>query len=211
MTFMMKANAKWGWAGIVGCVLAAGLAVPACAQVVVKKTTSYFVIQGKTARDLDAALAHSGPQIENTSHHPGAAQIRYTGGLTYKEIGGLCAITKARVDLSLNIVLPKWANRQGAPTNLAFLWDTLASDIKRHEEHHAAIAIAHAHQMEKALEALKPERDCRSLQAKASTVTDEQIALQDADQLKFDRNEAATFETRMARLLKNRAQVAANN
>lgn len=211
MTFMMKANAKWGWAGVVGCVMVAAFALPAQAQVVVKKTTSYFIVKGKTAADLDAALSHSGPKIDNMSGHPGATKIRYTGGLTYKEVRGLCTITKAKVDLSLNIVLPKWVNRQGAPANLVFMWDTLAADIKRHEEHHAEIAVQHAHQMEKALEALRPEADCRSLQAKASRMTDEQIALQDDDQLRFDRSEAATFESRMARLLKYRSQVASKN
>lgn len=179
------------------------------AETIVHKSTSYFTIHGKSAADLDRGLAHSGPVAGGEqSRHPGAAQIRFAGDLGYKEAPGRCAVASARIKLTLKIILPSWAERRTATPSLGILWDTLASDIKRHEERHAEIAVQHAHAMEKALLALPPQPTCAQMRALANRTTDQQIALHDADQQRFDRVEMANFESRMTRLIQYRTMQA---
>lgn len=175
------------------------------AETIVHKSISYFSIGGKTATDLDRELQRRGPLLNSTgSRHPGATRIRFGGDVTYVQEGGRCKIGNARVTVTTKILLPKWKNRGRASANLALLWDTLAADIRRHEERHAEIARTHAREMERALLALPSASTCASLQERVSRISADKVESHDRDQARFDRVEAANFENRMIRLLKAR-------
>lgn len=179
----------------------------AVAETVFSKSFTYFSIGGRTAAELDKALAAAGPVMTSTgARHPGATRIKFGGTITYVSRGGRCAIGTARVTLSTRIILPRWKYRKQAGRDLALVWDTLASDIKRHEERHAEIARNHARQMEKAFLALKPEADCERMQAKVARTSAAEIESHDKDQARFDRTEAANFDRRMIRLLQYRLE-----
>jgi predicted secreted Zn-dependent protease len=179
----------------------------AAGETLISKSVSYFSIGGRTAEELDRALSASGPLMKSTgTRHPGATRIKFGGTITYVGREGRCAVGTARVTLSTRIILPRWKYRKQAGRDLALVWDTLASDIKRHEERHAEIARIHARQMEKALLALKPENDCERMQARVAEVSAEEVESHDKDQARFDRTEAANFDQRMIRLLQHRLE-----
>lgn len=181
----------------------------ASGETVISKSVSYFAIGGRTAAELDKALAAAGPMMKSTgTRHPGATRIKFGGTITYVNRGGRCAVGTARVTLSTRIILPRWKHRKQANRDLALVWDTLASDIKRHEERHAEIARNHARQMEKAFLALRPEADCERMQARVAEVSAAEVASHDKDQARFDRTEAANFDRRMIRLLQYRLDAA---
>ena len=100
------------------------------------------------------------------ARHPGATKIKFGGTVTYVKHGNRCAVGSAKVTLSTRLILPRWKNRGTANRDLALVWDTLASDIKRHEERHAEIARNHARKLEKDFLALRPEADCERMQAR---------------------------------------------
>lgn len=177
----------------------------ASGETVISKSVSYFAIGGRTAAELDKALAAAGPMMKSTgTRHPGATRIKFGGTITYVSRGGRCAVGTARVTLSTRIILPRWKYRRQANRDLALVWDTLAADIKRHEERHAEIARNHARQMEKAFLGLKPEADCERMQSRVAEVSAAEVASHDKDQARFDRTEAANFDRRMIRLLQYR-------
>jgi predicted secreted Zn-dependent protease len=181
---------------------------PAEAATIVRKTVSYFTISGRTAIELDRQLATHGPKVAGMERHPGATQIKFSGAVTYRNTGSQCFVSKANVVVNIGIILPRWSDRRRAQPNLVFLWDTLSSDIRRHEERHAEIAVNHARTLEKRLLALGPRSTCEDLAAKVSQTTDDEIALHDADQQRFDRTESINFESRLTRLLQYRAEQA---
>lgn len=171
-----------------------------------KKTITYFDIGGRTAAEIDAELSKKGPLTQSTGgRHPGATQIRFGGDVTYSTSSGRCRIEDATVTLKTKLILPRWKNRNKAPSGLALIWDSLSADIKRHEERHAEIARQHARDLERRLKRLRPESDCNSLQDKVSATTDRITADHDRAQIEFDRIEARNFEDRMARILRYRA------
>jgi predicted secreted Zn-dependent protease len=192
--------------GISGAALAAlAFAVPATAETIVHKTITYFSIGGTTAADLDREMMKRGPISSVTGRrHPGVTKIRFSGNATFISRKGRCVIGGAKVTLSTRIMLPRWSNRRKASPALGLIWDTLAADIKRHEERHAEIARNHARAFERQLLALPPASDCAILKAKVGDIT--RIAMEDheKDQKRFDRIEAVNFENRMIRLLKYR-------
>jgi len=188
-------------------VLALSLSGPAFSETVVRKTYSYFSVSGKTAADLDQQLSKHGPLTRNTgARHPGATEIKFGGELTYVEKNGMCSVGTAKVLLNTRILLPQWKNRRRTTAELAFIWDTLLADIKRHEERHAEIARTHARSLERQLTSLRPQKSCEVLQGMVSKITQTVMDEHDRDQMRFDVVESKNFDARMTRLLKNRLE-----
>lgn len=181
-------------------------------EMLASKTFSYFTIGGKTAAELDEQLSSHGPLMKGTgARHPGATKIKFGGTVTYVENNGRCGVGEAKVTLNTRIILPKWKHRGSAKRDLALIWDTLAGDIKRHEERHAEIARQHARRMEKRLLKLRPEADCERMQARVGRESMDAIAAHDKDQARFDRSEAANFDRRIMRLLEYRLKTREKN
>ncbi len=190
-----------------------GISLPlsASADVIVRKSTTYFKIGGRTAAELDAELSRKGPFTESTgSRHPGATQIRFGGDLTYTKRGNRCAIEDVRVTVETKLILPRWKNRNRASPEIALLWDALSADIKRHEERHAEIARQHAKLLEQRLLKLRPARDCETLQDRVGAITDEVTVAHDEAQMRFDRIESKNFGDRMSRILRHRLEIGKN-
>lgn len=178
---------------------------PARAETITSKTFAYFSVGGRTAAELDAELSRHGPLMKHSgARHPGATKIKWGGSVTYVRRGSRCAVGEAKVTLSTQIVLPRWKNRKRATPSLALIWDTLSSDIKRHEERHAEIARHHARTLQRTLKSLRPEADCERMQARVDRVTADAVSKHDADQARFDRVESKNFNDRMMRLLTHR-------
>jgi predicted secreted Zn-dependent protease len=178
---------------------------PARAETITSKSFAYFSVGGRTAAELDAELSKRGPMMKHSgSRHPGATRIKWGGSVTYVRRGERCAVGEANVTLSTQIILPRWKNRKRTTASLALIWDTLSSDIKRHEERHAEIARHHARGLERTLKRLRPEADCERMQARVDRATADAVSEHDADQARFDKVESKNFNDRMMRLLVHR-------
>ncbi|TCL73515.1 DUF922 domain-containing protein [Rhizobium sp. BK251] len=187
-----------------------GTSGSAMSEVLAQKSYSYFYIRGNTAGELDAALTKHGPTTTTASgHHPGATKIRFGGNVTYVQKDGRCRVGAVRVTVSAQLILPRWSNRRRADKDLSLIWDTLSSDIKRHEERHAEIARMSARDMERALRSLPPQKNCALMQAKVAQKSTELMEAHDREQARFDRVEAVNFESRMTRLLTYRLKAIA--
>lgn len=187
--------------------LAAMAPAPATAETVITKTFAYFPIKGSTAADLDEALSSSGPLVSGTgARHPGATEMKFGGSVVYAEHARRCSVDSANITLHTKIILPRWTQRRRAERDLALIWDTLASDIKRHEERHAEIARQHARKLQKTIEDLRARASCAEMEAEVARVTEEILSAHDADQARFDRIESINFEERMVRLLQYRLE-----
>ncbi len=168
------------------------------------KTYSYFNIGGLTLTEIEKELERRGPKLSGTGkRHPGATRMEFNTRLGYRERNGRCAITEARVTVKADVILPRWRQR-GAESDVRLIWETLSSDIKRHEESHVIIARNYARELEDALKAVRPERTCDQTAAKAKQVNDRILARHDAAQDEFDRIEGINFESRILRLLEYR-------
>jgi predicted secreted Zn-dependent protease len=184
-----------------------GVSGSALSQTITTKSFAYFPVTGKTAADLDEALSRSGPLLGSTgARHPGATEMKFGGTVTYAELPERCSVDQARITLDTKIILPRWTQRRRADQDLAMIWDTLAADIKRHEERHAEIARQYARRLEAEVRALRPEANCKAMEAQVAAVTERVLAAHDSEQERFDRVEAINFEARMVRLLEYRLQ-----
>lgn len=187
--------------------LACAFAMPAAAATV-SKSYSYFTIHGKTLEEIQAQLDARGPKLRNSNErHPGATRMEFKTHVGYRQRGGSCEVVDATVSLTAKMILPRWSQR-GAPPDVKFIWDTLAMDIKRHEESHVVIARNFARDLENQLNAIRPQRNCTLAKQKADGLTDKVLAQHDAEQDRFDRIEGQNFEARLTKLLDYRLKQA---
>jgi predicted secreted Zn-dependent protease len=173
----------------------------------ISKKYNYFAVYGKTAEDLDREIAKRGPKLKLTgTRHPGATSMEFDIKTKFMSDGKYCKLANAYVALDLKLTLPTWKNRKTADADMAIMWDTLSSDIKRHEERHAIIARNYALELERKLEGLPRKKDCKLVQASAEKLADEILKAHAKAQADFDKVEAINFEARLARLLEYRIQ-----
>jgi predicted secreted Zn-dependent protease len=182
------------------------MAMPAGAASV-SKTYSYFPVGGSTLEQIEAELSRRGPQVSHTNgRHPGATQMQFTTKITYTQGKGSCRVAEAKTTLTAKVILPKWRRPAKAAKDVRLVWDTLASDIKRHEESHLVIAKNYARELEQALMGMSPQKNCEIAAEKAKTITEKVLTRHKEAQAEFDRIEGKNFESRLTRLLKYRLQ-----
>lgn len=178
----------------------------------ISKKYNYFAVYGKTAEDLDREIAKRGPKLKLTgTRHPGATSMEFDIKTKFMSDGRYCRLANAYVTLDLKLTLPSWKNRKTADAEMAIMWDTLSSDIKRHEERHAIIARNYAIDIERKLESLPRDKDCKRVQATAERVADDLLKDHAKAQADFDKVEAINFEARLARLLEYRIERSLKN
>lgn len=173
----------------------------------VNKSYSYFSIGGATLSEIEADLSRRGPHVASTGRrHPGATTMQFTTKLGFAESDGSCRIAKAEVSVRAKMTLPSWRRPKRAEESTRLIWDTLAADIKRHEERHIGIAKNAARDIEIALRKLGKFPDCKAAAAKAQEVSARQLVRHDEEQARFDRVEGKNFESRILRLLQYRLE-----
>lgn len=186
--------------------------LPGAADPLISKTYSYFSIRGSTGAELEQALTLHGPVLTHTGiRHPGATKVKLGGSVKYESSPGDCRVIEAVVKLETHLTLPRWTNREAANKDTRLIWDTLAADIKRHEERHAEIARQHARKLEQALLNLRSAKTCKTMEARVNATTKSIIEKHAADQARFDRVEAASFERRMLRMLRFKVEKRKNS
>jgi predicted secreted Zn-dependent protease len=127
--------------------------------------------------------------------------MQFTTHTTYSREPGRCRVSKARTVLKVEVILPRWRPRRKPEADMRIIWDTLASDIRRHEGQHTDIAKNYARKLEQSIEALGPADTCDEMAAKVKKTTDMVLEEHDREQQRFDRVENINFEDRFQRLL----------
>lgn len=184
----------------------ATLSLPAAAASV-SRTYSYFNVGGKTFEELQFELQSRGPMVQSTGkRHAGATRMEFNSRIKYGQSDSRCKVVSASVSVKAQVILPRWTQRRSAGSDVRFFWDTLSSDIKRHEESHIVIARTHAREMEMAIAAIRPRKTCEAVAAEVKTITQQLMGRHDRAQDEFDRVEGINFENRMLRLMRYRIE-----
>lgn len=132
--------------------------------------------------------------------------MEFTTRVTYGERNGRCSVVDATVRVKATVILPRWTRRSRSDRDTRLIWDTLAADIKRHEEAHVVIARSHAREMEQALKAIRNVRGCEAAKQQVNQATARALAAHDREQDRFDRVETINFDRRISSLLRYRVE-----
>ncbi|WP_265518397.1 DUF922 domain-containing Zn-dependent protease [Nitratireductor luteus] len=183
------------------------LAATGASAASMSRSYSYFPIGGLTLPEIESQLRTRGPKLESTgTRHPGATNLEFNTSVDYVERDGRCRVSNATVSVKAKVTLPRWRNRNRAKQEVRLIWDTLAKDIKRHEESHLSIAKNHARQLEDAIGGMVGTGSCSALEKRVQAKAAKVLAQHDAAQERFDRIESINFESRIMRLLRYRLE-----
>jgi predicted secreted Zn-dependent protease len=173
----------------------------------VVKSFSYFTVDASTLDDLSKQLETRGPRVKSSGDkHPGATRIQFTTQTTYSQDGERCGVSKANTVLKVEVILPRWRPRRKPEADLRIIWDTLSSDIRRHEGLHVDIAKNYARKLEQTIRTLGSADNCADMAAEVKKATARVIEEHDRAQVQFDRAENINFEDRFQRLLNYRLE-----
>ena len=121
--------------------LAVLLAVPAAGAAAQEASVRTYPVMGSTYAELIASMRANSPFVERTRRrHFGITEIGFRQEWSYQSTQSRCELLEAETVLELTIVLPEWADREGASEATVRRYQALYDDIVAHEERHAAIA-----------------------------------------------------------------------
>lgn len=169
--------------------LALPLTVAGCTSTGSSVKVAYYSVGGTSLPGIDREIRRKGPRIGAGRHAVAVARIRMNPSLAYARGPRGCSIGKAKVHVNARVTLPAWTGRDTADEGLARAWDNIDRYTRMHEATHVAIAFRHARRLERDLVALAPARSCRLARQNARILVREALAMHDAQQKAFDRNE----------------------
>lgn len=127
------------------------LATPASAEPVYTEIIDTYPIRGQTIAELRASIRQHGLVAESSTRPSvsvARAKPQFQWSYKSRPAGGVCAITEITVTLHETIVMPEWADSEGATPALQAEWTRYRENVLAHERGHAAISLVAARRLE---------------------------------------------------------------
>lgn len=171
-------------------VLPVSLALAAC-QTVPKAQVNvgYYQVTGTTEKTIERQLSLRGPHIPGKGRALAAAKISIEQRVQVAEAPGWCRVAGAKINIRADVTLPKWKERNSASPELRRKWDIFAAYAKAHEDVHIRIAEQYAAELERRLEAIPVQSDCKTVSKIVSAVSKDVVDRMNEVQDQFDRDE----------------------
>lgn len=134
------------------------------AKVVIKKSTSYYIVSGSTGVAIAKALITKGPKQTSLRHAIASTQWGYDFGKPKFGVRGRkCVIEDIRITVKVKYTIPRWKGSKKASTELRKNWKDFSKLIVAHEDKHGAIAVQGARDLEKEIKRLtgNVSRECK--------------------------------------------------
>lgn len=139
----------------------------------------FYDVEGIEFQELLAELDKLGPK---GFHGEARWRVSYTFRTAPSE--GRCFVAGVETKMQGNILMPRWAKRQGASADLVARWQRYEAALLTHEEGHLDNGREFARVLESELLRLPAQGDCPKLNAAARTRFDELLQIyrkRDAD------------------------------
>ncbi len=182
--------------------LPAGLVLSGCTTTPkAKVNVGYYQVSGTTEKTIERQLSLRGPHIPGKGRALAAARIAIEQRVQVAEAPGWCRVADAQINIRADVTLPQWKQRASASSELRRKWDNFAAYAKAHEEVHIRIAEKFGAELERKLESIPAQSDCKSVSKIVSIVSKDVVGQMNKAQDKFDADE----QKRLA-LLSRRAE-----
>ena len=152
-------------------------------------SVGYYTVEGQTFSQLDRQISLHGPNVSGVGRALAATNILMVPDIRFSRSNGKCVVTHARISVRAKVTLPRHANIQRTEQKLRAAWNNLEEYARLHEAIHVSIADKYALKVEKAIKAIEPEKDCKSMRQKVLETSTKILAEHEREQLKFDREE----------------------
>lgn len=118
-------------------------------------------IIGLSTEDLDASIASSAPLVPGAGLAAGATEWYVSWDyVPWKRRRGACELTHIEVSLQASVTLPRWRDRDRAPSELIAWWETFYEALQEHESGHVRNARAAREAVAEAIAAVGSQGTC---------------------------------------------------
>jgi len=146
-----------------------------------------YQINGNTSQELREQMNSLGPFDHGKRYDAYTAwniQWRYK----YSDTQSGCKMEKVHVNLDITYTFPEWKNFAEANTELKEKWDKYLSNLRRHENTHAANGEEAAAEVEYVLQNFPVMQSCQTLQALANRRAQQIIMHMNERDVEYDKN-----------------------
>lgn len=156
------------------------------ADIHVEDRVEYYPIEGRTARDLVVQMESLGPIRSVTGRRAAgytASEVQWEHSHEMRE--GSCRINYLDVSVTVVTTLPKWVTKHGE-AGLAAQWKAFTARLLEHEATHREHMLLAAVAVRRAILAIPPQADCRSLERVIDRAARQQTRHYAAESRKYD-------------------------
>ncbi|WP_421694148.1 DUF922 domain-containing protein [Aestuariivirga sp.] len=172
--------------GLVGAILVAALSGNALAGTTHSTNYSYYTVNGRTPAEIYRAILSRGPEVKgNKALASSSATVLRNGRLVQ---AANCQIVDFGLHMDFVINLPKLKNEAALPPSRRQLWRNFSRFLKAHEEHHAALWLGCAADLDRKVKAIKV-KSCKQASQKVNQLWQQMLASCDKKQTAFDKSE----------------------
>lgn len=126
---------------------------------------NYYDVSGNTKNELKEQMAKLGPECgKETRCH---AYTNWSIDWTYPARNGN-SCEPITVTVSAEYTLPRWIDKENAPSSLKTEWDAYLVKLQAHETHHKDIAVTYGQKMIEKIKAINNYGSCRELEDQIS-------------------------------------------
>jgi predicted secreted Zn-dependent protease len=144
------------------------LAAQAAAEPLTRVHTSYYYVAGTSATVLTAQLDQKGPAGEDGNRYPARTRWDVQWKFNHDQQGETCGLKDVTVAVGIAQNLPKWSGEDKGPAALRKRWAKFAEALRKHEDEHKEHGMKAGAEIEAALAAIKPARNCEELDKAAN-------------------------------------------
>ena len=146
----------------------------------------YYFVSGQTAHALLESMRRNGPHGEGERYF-GITTWQTSLQYTAEETREGCRLSKIGVTTDVVILLPMWREEAGAPIQLQEAWGEFVRRLAYHEKGHRDMAGRQSRAIYDALEDLKVNSSCSSMDRHARVLVDETAARFEELNREYDR------------------------
>ena len=167
-------------------------ATTANARVVVKETTKFYNVTGRTGKQVHAKFGRRGPWRLRRKHAIAATVREFDfKNIKFKVRGKKCVVDNIDVHLKLTYYYPKWINKGRSTKKTQQAWGRFSKELIRHEKTHGKYFKQTVKEFDKELRRVtgKISNKCGGMGKKVRVRLDKIYKRGEAKHLAFDRRE----------------------
>ena len=171
------------WPGLAGIILSAALSGHALAGTTHSIHYSYYLVNGRTTAEIYRAILSRGPQVNGAKALASSAATTLQDGRLVQASN--CQIVDYGLHLDFVIKLPKLRNEAALPPSQRQLWRNFSRFLKSHEEHHTALWLGCAAELNRKVSSIKA-KSCKQVSKKVNQLWQNMLASCGKRQTAFD-------------------------
>lgn len=137
--------------------------VSLAAEPLVRTYTSYYYVDGTSAAVLSAQIDQNGPAGSDGKRFAGETKWDIQWKFKHEQQGVTCAMKKVAVVVGIAQTMPKWRGEAKGTAALKTRWRNFGEALTRHEDRHKKHGLDAGREIEAALLAVRPARNCEEL------------------------------------------------